>query len=621
MKRLARMVNGSRQKCREDPVSARNQGSPANRNRNCNQRKVSANTASGSKVHRADSKESKIHNSKQDQRRIERNQNGGTRRKRNHTERNNNRSDSIDTRKKPIHRRLLSRIRPKRKTKKAIPRKATRQRDDQKQDKEACGNQKDFVSSQVELTQKLFQQKNDDVRRDPMETENLQSSGSSFDADWSYKVDSTAATNRGKNSDIDNSNSNSNTQRSQSKGSQPAYITNKSPRANRNSRKPDQDKPRDSRRPSKNKSTAKKARRSRKNELDSTLRELFHLIGKKNKYSSNINDPSMNNRNGSNRNQGQRRHSNEKQTRSRSLKRNDRTAIRSKSKNPRSKSLPPNQQSKRTKSPHRTLPSDKSSDKRAKTAPTKRNADLSLPLKNHCEHKASKNQPIEEPSETSQTDRTARTEYTTSSAGPVDQSSFHQRARSRSKSRRSASRTRSSSRRPKTNRARSTSRKPRSTNSKMSVEDAKKLLYPTNHPTYVIQPVIDSSSEDEDDERERRTERRTRSQPSPRRRRPQKRETAKDRGFSGLGVQQSKPRKGRRPKRTSEESKTERRESPPSSPVITLSTRSSRRIQRSHSRERQRKEKHLSPEVFKIEGTKYLSDALNKYPNPFVKTT
>ncbi len=165
---------------------------------------------------------------------------------------------------------------------------------------------------------------------------------------------------------------------------------------------------------------------------------------------------------------------------------------------------------------------------------------------------------LEESSETSRTDRT------TSSSCPFD-SSFSSRARSRSVSRRSSSR-RSSSRKPRPSsraksksRARSSSsRKRRPSGRKMRVEDARKLLNPTDHPTYLIRPVY-SSSEDEDEKEPKSPK----SHKSPKRR--AKRNSSQDRGFCGLSSQgqQVQPRKGKRPNRpcqeinTKEESPTE----------------------------------------------------------------
>lgn len=154
---------------------------------------------------------------------------------------------------------------------------------------------------------------------------------------------------------------------------------------------------------------------------------------------------------------------------------------------------------------------------------------------------------LEESSETSQTDRTT-----------LD-SSFSSRARSRSVSRRSSSRKsssrRSSSQKPRPSprarsksRARSSSRKRRTSGRKMRVEDARKLLNPTDHPTYLIQPVY-SSSEDEN-EKELKS---PKPQKSPKRR--AKRNSSKqDRGFCGLSSQeQVQPRKGKRPIRQCQE--------------------------------------------------------------------
>ena len=156
---------------------------------------------------------------------------------------------------------------------------------------------------------------------------------------------------------------------------------------------------------------------------------------------------------------------------------------------------------------------------------------------------------LEESSETSRTD-----------------SSISSRARSRSVSRRSSSR-RSSSQKPRPSsraksksRARSSSRKRRPSGRKMQVEDARKLLNPTDHPTYLIRPVYSSSEDEDEDDKEPKS---PKSRKSPKRR--AKRNSSKDRGFCGLPSQgqQVQPRKGKRPNRqcqeinTKEESPTE----------------------------------------------------------------
>ena len=333
--------------------------------------------------------------------------------------------------------------------------------------------------------------------------------------------------------------------------------------------------------------------------------ELFHPSRKN--YKQNASSGNNNSKNDSNRKRREQRSIQQRETRSRFPKITDRTKIRSKRKISRINSLPtvrqPNDKNcietstiLERKSPFRPRKMDKSSHNGRTTTTTMEGIAPCLPLKNNPNDRQIKEQlvAVVEPSETSQTDRTSRTEYTTSSAGPIEPSSHEQSFRSRSVPRRSATRARSCSRIPPKNRTRSVSHKRRSTNSAMmSVEDAKKLLHPTNHPTYVIQQVIYSSSEDEVEMK--RGEYRVQ-----RRRRPKR-----------DGSKNNVSRKERRPVRKSAEAKMmiEARASPSTFSPVTLSTRSSRRIQRSYSRERQRFEKNISSDVSQPK----------KYPNPFVK--
>ena len=286
-------------------------------------------------------------------------------------------------------------------------------------------------------------------------------------------------------------------------------------------------------------------------------------------------------------------------SRSRSLKKTNHSVKQCKRIGARSRSVPPkknprSERSKRSvksKSQRPRLPTNKT--------PTKRKKISLRPLERHFRRQRHKKDPgiFEESSETSRTDRT---DFTTSSHN-------------------SRSRSRASSRRSRKSRSPSSSRRLRSSKRKnMRVEDALRLLYPKNHPTYLIQSVISSSEDEEDSDSKKKGIQIHMSTQRPQRR--TKRNPSRDRGFSGLSFNERHSRKGRRPNRHCQEAisnKETPRITEGTSPKHLAPVSSKGRMGRSCSREPTKERRHSDKRCqSRLIGQ---HNQKTQYPNPFVK--